>query len=211
MNTKTITRRGREWLWPEYDTELIKVFDQVDDIDVILEYCPKRRVAIQAGGACGVWPERLAHEFDFVITFEPDELNYACLCENLEGLTNISAVRFALASEGGFGKITRVDSERTNAGAGHFVHPAEDVYGEKLDAFRSIPFQKVDLVCLDVEGGEHDALLGGAELIERNRPTIVIEEKPLPQGGDYLAARRLLESWGYVERAKVHNDVIFTR
>jgi hypothetical protein len=82
MTFKTITRRGRDWLWPAYDTELIKVFDQVDDIDKILEYCPNRRVAIQAGGACGVWPWRLAQEFETVITFEPDWVNFQCLSVN---------------------------------------------------------------------------------------------------------------------------------
>lgn len=211
MTFKTITRRGRDWLWPEYDTELIKVFDQVDDIDTILEYCPNRRVAIQAGGACGVWPWRLSQEFETVITFEPDWLNYQCLTKNAP-----DAIKIFGGFSWGPGPhelfVCRVGSEATNAGAGYttafdgvFSDPSAPIV--HIDQFR---LQNVGLICLDVEGAEADGLNAASETISRCKPTVVIEEKPLPQGGDYLAARRLLESWGYKERARFHRDVLFS-
>ena len=212
MTFKTITRRGRDWLWPEYDTELIKVFDQADDIGTILEYCPKRRVAIQAGGACGVWPWRLSEHFGIVYTFEPDPTNYRCLLGNavFDNPNIVNAIPAALSENIKRASLGRHLTEASNAGAGYILDdPTGQVYTVALDYF--LPEgASVDLIQLDVEGMEASALMGAALLIEDNKPTIVIEEKPLPQGGDHLAARRLLESCGYKERARIHRDVIFT-
>jgi FkbM family methyltransferase len=205
MTFKTITRRGRDWLWPAYDTELIKVFDQVDDIDTILKYCPNRRVAIQAGGACGVWPDRLSQSFETVYTFEPDPINFMCLAYNVFGATKFQC---ALANDSQGTHITRHATEKTNAGATYCSGNSGPVPTVRIDDV--LPFFGCDLIQFDIEGYEAEALHGARNMIDICEPTIVIEEKPLPQGGDHLAARRLLESWGYRERERIHRDVIFT-
>lgn len=215
MNVKQIHRRNRDWFWPEYDTELIKVFDQVDDIDQILNHCSDRGFAIQAGGACGVWPDRLLQEFETVLTFEPDAVNYECLTSNVRRDAGHLWAYWAALGEGrDVCEIVRHFSESTNAGAGYVgaargggVHvPVVSID----EVFTHQRFTVCDLICLDVEGAEFSVLVGGYLTIMEHKPTIVIEEKKLPQGGDYLAARRLLESWGYRQRAAIHRDVIFT-
>ena len=120
----------------------------------------------------------------------------------------VNATPFALLDEGACIGIERDPSESTNAGAGYVWWGGEG-FSTALDYFMPEGIA-VDLIQLDIEGTEDMALIGAAVLISDHKPTIVIEEKPLPQGGDHLAARRLLESWGYKERARVHRDVIFT-
>lgn len=214
MTTKTVERFGRSWRWPEYDTELIKVFDQVNDIGLILNGTPGRDVAIQAGGACGVWPDRLLEDFDCVMTFEPDLINFECLVKNVRRDSgHLWAYNAALGEHRGACEIVRHMTEKTNAGAGFVGDPmACGVHIPVVSIDEVMTHQHIsacDLICLDVEGSEASALFGAYLTIMQFRPTIVIEEKQLPQGGDHLAARRLLQSWGYQERAAIHRDVIF--
>lgn len=207
MSTKKITQAGRTWVWPEYDTELIKVFDQYQDIDTILRHVPNRRLVVQAGGACGVWPWYLAQKFAQVVTFEPDLLNFMCMAMNVEGIENITAVNGALTHSPRLLQVKRHPSEETNAGAG-YVRVGGDVASMCLDDALSTYQTPIDLLCLDVEGAEGDVLLGASKVIRQWRPVVVIEEKDLPQG-IAINARSILEDYGYTERARVNRDVIF--
>jgi len=203
---KTIEKKCHAWWWPEYDTELIKVFDDVDDIEAIVRHTRETMVCVQAGGACGVWPFYLRQKFHTVYTFEPDATNFECLTRNLEGVPGIEAHNAALGSQRGFCHIRRDAGERTNAGAG-YIEPGGVVPVVAIDEMRLV---FCDLIQLDIEGGELDALLGAYLTIQRFRPVIVIEEKRLPQCDDHLAARGFLERMGYKERGRIHRDVIFT-
>jgi len=205
VTTRTITRNGRDWAWPEYDTELIKVFDQVKDINAILPHVKHDGLAIQAGGACGVWPYYLRKDFTQVVTFEPDLLNFQCLQMNLLGV-DVKAYHAALGAQRGWATVQRWHTERTNAGAG-YIMPGGEIPVLAIDDLR---LRFCDLLLLDVEGSEANVLLGAYLTLMECRPTVVIEEKALPQGGGhYLAARKFLESIGYKEAAKVHRDVVF--
>lgn len=205
MRLNHIVRRGRAWVWPAYDTGLIRAFDTVDDIDAILPHVAGRGLCVQAGGACGVWPARLCELFERVVTFEPDPTNCDCLQANAG---RAIAVNAALGDKPGRTAIIRHPSLTLNAGAGYADWADGPVRVVTLDGEGLID-RAIDLLLLDVEGAEYKALLGGRERIAADRPVVVIEEKPLPQGGDHLAARRLLESWGYREVGSVHRDVIF--
>jgi FkbM family methyltransferase len=179
------------------------VFDQVHDLDVIMRHVDTADVCVQAGGACGIWPAYLARIFDTVYTFEPDPLNFQCLEMNAPTVHKHHA---ALGARPGSTTITRHDLEQSNCGAGYVTWDNGEIPVVTIDDV--IP-SRFSLLLLDVEGAEYDALLGGSEIIQLWTPTIVIEEKSLPQGGDHLRARGLLESWGYKERGRVHKDVIF--
>lgn len=207
MAVKTITREGREWAWPEYDTELIRVFDQYRDIDTIVKHCSQRRMAVQAGGAMGVWPWYLAQKFGHVYTFEADHYNYMCLARNVDGIENVTAVHCALTHQPRLFHIERHVTEQTNAGAG-YVRPGGEIAGMRLDDALSSSNVPCDLLCLDVEGAEGDVLLGADAIIRHWRPVVVIEEKELPQG-IAINARSILEDFGYTERARIHRDVVF--
>lgn len=200
------------WQWPIGDTKLVQVFDQVADIDVIMQHVPedRRGVCIQAGGACGIWPLRFSHFFETVLTFEPQEANFACLLENTRGADGIVASHACLAYNDYTYTVQLDRSERGNAGA-WYMEPkgGGEVSGVRID---DLNLDACDLIQLDVEGFELVVVMGGVDTIAKYKPVIVLEEKALPQcpGGDPARARKWLEKLGYSLVAKVHRDVILT-
>lgn len=196
------------WAWPDTDTKLQQVNEWVADIDAIIPHVKKFDVCVQAGGACGVWPVRFADFFERVFTFEPDPENFACLESNCEGYEEIVPFNVALGREPGTCNLALHAQELGNAGA-HYAVPGSNCRVIAIDDLR---LQDCDLIQLDVEGAEFNALLGAASTIAKFRPVVVIEEKPLPQQGTegaHLVARYQLEEWGYREVTKLHRDVVF--
>lgn len=197
------------WAWPERDDKLIQVFDQVNDIDRIMKHVDGNQVCVQAGGACGMWPLRYADFFETVYTFEPVRENYECLKFNTYDASNIKPYPVALSDKEAIGKILLHPSEQGNAGAGYFEVGVGDVTSITIDGFN---LEACDLIQLDVEGHELEALKGAEHTIEKYSPVIVIEEKPLPQmEDDYRFARIYIETQGYEEIDRIHRDVIFRK
>ncbi len=186
----------RTWVWPVEDTAMSAVeFAQLyrEAETVFLPALRGHGVCIQAGGHVGVWPYLMAGVFGRVHTFEPDARSYACLERN-HG-RRVTATHAAL---GRFdGKVGTEMVEANNRGAVRVV-PGEDVPCVRIDGLGLNP----DLIYLDVEGGERDALLGASETIARCRPVIGIEVK---FGSEALD---LLKGWGYREIGRSHNDRI---
>lgn len=198
--------RGDSLRWPDDDKKLLLVNDWVADVDAVLRHVSGRSVAVQAGGACGIWPARLAGEFAQVITYEPQEENYACLKHNCAPYSNITAYRAGLGREMGNARLQRDAFEDGNAGAWYAV-PGDGFPVVPLDG---LALSACDLIMLDVEGGELDALLGAVSTIERCRPVVVVEQKQLPHMAISAAdAGQWLESVGYRAVAKYHNDVVY--
>ena len=76
----------------------------------------------------------------------------------------------------------------------------------------SLPLSSCDLIQLDIEGYELEALKGAKETIEKFNPVIVVELKELPHAPrKHKQCARYLNSLGYKEVGKVHRDVIFKR
>lgn len=173
-------------LWrPNADVDLRRVEWTVQDVDKAAGYCRQRKVVIQAGGAIGIWPLRLrALGFERVITFEPDPDNYQCLIANTHDDPAIACWNMALGEHFAFAHIEHSPDRKSNAGAG-FV--ALDVNGaimvQAIDQMGHL--DRLDLLCLDVEGFELFALRGAYETIMHFRPVIMAEAKVLPQMASY--------------------------
>ena len=195
----------QEWEWPDFDTKLIQVFDQVKDIYRILPFVDNRAVCIQAGGACGVWPKLFSKYFVRVITFEPEPENYQCLLENCPE-KNITKCKRALGDEMKAVGLALHKSELTNAGA-WYVHHGD---GFSMVTIDSMGMDNVGLIQLDIEGLELEALKGARETIMASLPLIVIEEKKLPQftRPPGLASAWLAAEFGYKVVGHIHRDVI---
>ena len=198
-----------DWCWPAGDTKLIQVFDHVADIDAFMPYVDNAGVCIQAGGACGVWPLRFSQLFDHVHTFEPQPENHYCLLDNIAGAGNITVYNAPLANDHKAYVIHNDIAERENWGAGYIVPSQSGLAAMRID---DLPITACDLIQLDVEGYELQALMGGADTIARYKPVIVLEEKPLNHvGGDPARARKWLQAeFGYRQVDSVHRDVVLT-
>ena len=158
-----------------------------------------RREALAASGQQSfpnilMWLKLLSHKKE----------NFECLKQNIP--KNVVAYRQALGEQSGFVDTKRDACEAGNAGAWYTV-PGTKVYQGTIDG---LGLDECDLIQLDVEGAEAAVVRGGLATIKRFKPVIVIEEKRLPHVvGDYREARKLLETFGYKQVAKLHKDVVF--
>jgi FkbM family methyltransferase len=213
---------GRRWKWPKDDIKLQQVNDWVNDLDAALLVMSKAErdcgVVIQAGGACGVWPCELAKHFDMVFTFEPDMLNYWCLCANVSHLpTKVFPANFALGENPG-DVVTALDiSEANNVGAYYTIEARpDDPNSVPRITIDQMEMASCDLICLDIEGREVEALRGAYNTIDKYKPFIMIEEKPLPQMGPNRPVSHTVgeaKEWlekihGYKVVREVHRDLI---
>jgi FkbM family methyltransferase len=214
---KTVKRRvswsdREQWLWPAKDKELLRVFEQVADVDVIMKHVKQRRTCIQAGGACGIWPLRFSMFFDTVYTFEPSPDTFQCLNHNCDAV-NVYRYQAGLFSRAGFSGMSNHRKDERNWGAKFIdVNKNGAIPLMRIDNFK---FDQVDLIQLDIEGSELDALKGCKKTIERCRPVIVIEEKPLKHLEDFRqrvgdARRWLANRFDYRTVGTVGRDVILS-
>lgn len=153
---------------------------------------------VQAGGNCGLYPRLLADIFDSVYTFEPDPLNFFCLANNCQK-DNIFKFQAALGDKHAMVQVNRLSMG--NVGM-HKVseNPAARVPQFTID---DLDLSSFDLLMLDIEGYELNALRGGIKSIEKFKPTIVVEN-------NNKSIVDLLSPLGYRETEKSMMDTILT-
>lgn len=163
-------RIERGLLWPATDVGAAEVlFAQVGELEQVYRHCRKFDVAVQAGGHCGLWPRELGQKFGLVYTFEPDPVNFRCLCANAPA-ENVLKFNSAVGTlPEGVEMLRRPE----NTGA-HRIAGTGPLPTLRID---DLVLAQCDLIYLDVEGYEMRALHGAQETIERHKPVIVIEDK----------------------------------
>jgi FkbM family methyltransferase len=203
MDTENIEALGRTWLWPTADRECRKVvFGWAADLDVVYRHCRSFRFAFQAGGNMGVWPWLLAKRFQQVLTLEPDPECFACLEANLQGARNIGILPWALWAHD---TDVRMSPVAGNLGAQSVVLGG-DLKATTIDALT--PGKPVDLIYLDIEGAEWEALHGATETLARCKPTVVVEDKNLGSVPKGAIEKWLAADFGYRVVARPHRDVV---
>lgn len=204
-----------KFLWPRRDESLhgdIPTLAQLDD--EVFPLVKKKYVAVQAGGAMGMWAKRMAQVFNVVYTFEPTPDSFYCLNFNCPE-TNIVAFNAALGEEAGMVKMAFPEHrKRSKEGK------------DNLGGFRCFPggfhptialdwlhLPGCDLLFLDLEGYELFALQGAIETIKRHRPVIVMEDKGCSNAFGYAKGdveKYLAAEAGYKTHGRFHGgrDVI---
>jgi FkbM family methyltransferase len=185
----------------------LRVCEQDTDarLPALVKLVPEPRIAVQAGGAVGVWPMFLANYFAHVYTFEPNPALFYCLVHNSRGHHNMSRLQAALGAEPGMCRMEHDPKYHTNMGAWQTRVAGGGTIPILLIDY--LDLQACDLIALDVEGSELDVLKGAYETIERHHPVISIEDKGIsrPRGEvpDWLAYQ-----FGYQPVAQLGNDVV---
>ncbi len=160
--------------WPEQDYETLKVISDewIEHSNKHLSRLKNKRTVIQAGGHCGLYAKIYVNLFERVFTFEPELNNFMNLAYNCND-TRIVKMNAALTDENDFVSMGIVSYINTGM---HKVLPKGIfgliAYGVTLD---SIKPKDVDLIHLDVEGFEYNALKGAVKTISKYKPLIVLE------------------------------------
>lgn len=163
----------------------------------------QRGLAVDIGAHVGLWSHVLATMFQRVAAFEPMPEHYACWVRNMRDFDNAKCYNLALTEEDGYLDIVIVEG---NSGNAHVTKTKERgtrrVRAYALDNF---PLEhKIDFMKIDVEGWELPVVKGAKKTILKDKPVIVIEQKPghaerlgmeQYQALDYLLALGYKQVW----------------
>jgi FkbM family methyltransferase len=156
------------WWWPKDDVNTWAFLLKHHDLPTkISNYVPNKRVVVQAGGNCGLYPKQYGKLFDTVYTFEPDWLNFYCLVRNCPD-DNIVKAQACLGDSPGLVKLSVKHWSRGKS----FIN-GEGSYPVYL--IDNLGLTDCSLIHLDIEGYEYFALRGAINTITKFKPVIAIE------------------------------------
>tara|TARA_R110000868_G_scaffold213949_2_gene464114 strand:+ start:10 stop:630 length:621 start_codon:yes stop_codon:yes gene_type:complete len=173
MKQLTDIREG--WVWPKDDVRCWRCFQRQYNLpQSIIRHVENKKVCIQAGGNTGVYVKQFADVFETVYTFEPETVNFYCLTENLKNCNNVETLNSFLGQQNQKPtNIIRYDTKK-DPNTGKFKI-GEDAGTIPVIAIDTLNLRSCDLIQLDIEGGEYNALLGAVETIKEFKPVICLE------------------------------------
>lgn len=183
---------------------------ELPTLEYVLSFVSERTAVVQAGGNLGVFPKRLAQEFETVYTFEPEPELFDIMCHNAPE-RNIIKIQAALGYDR---QLVTMSRARRQQDGGNSHEGITHVAGSG-----SIPVLRVDdlslsvcnLLYLDIEGYELFALQGAAETIARCRPVIAVEVNKSLEFMSHTEedVRVFVRMQGYEFVERVRSDEIF--
>lgn len=189
----------------EYDTDLISLCCGVLQGRYERDPC-SRAVAIDGGANIGVYTiewARFMAGWGRVIAFEPQRWIFNCLAGNvaLNGCFNADVQPIALGGQDGFIGVPHVDYGQPGHYSSLSLNRDADIgqdrgetYPARMRTIDGMGLGRLDVLKLDIEGMEIEALEGARQTIMRCRPFITVEwihvgEKPLRDFMDDMGYR----------------------
>lgn len=173
------------------------------------EYIANHRVVIHAGACCGWFASQYADLFSVVYAIEPVPENFYCLCHNADK-ENVVKLQACLGAKPG---LARMGKYLPDIGSWHILPENAGIGAIPIITIDMLSAPACDLIHLDIEGYEYDALVGAEQTILKFRPAIAIEIESTwlkrynkaPIDLDSL----LVGKYGYVYAEKKLNDHVF--
>jgi FkbM family methyltransferase len=166
------------------------------------------RHAVDVGGHCGLWARPMAACFGGVTAFEPVVNHRACFERNMKWfeVRNVTLFPYALGDHEG-----NVSLHTGESSSGDTYVKEGGEHSAQMKTLDSFELKDVDFLKLDCEGYEYFALRGGEHTIKRDKPCIVVEQKP-GKGSQFgladTVAVTLLVSWGAEVVKEISGDFI---
>lgn len=166
------THLDREQLWQgrgQYQSNKLRAaVDQVHE--------SSRGLAVDIGAHVGLWTHVLASFFEHVVAFEPSPVLFACWDRNCGLMENVMGHNLALSERDTDIRIEYVEGNSGNS----FVDPGTGKgHLTRAYALDNFPLgRKIDLMKIDTEGWELFVVKGALQTILRDKPIIVLEQKP---------------------------------
>lgn len=174
------------------------------------DLCKQRRVVVDIGGNLGLWSRVMCLDFSHVEAFEPVPTYGDCFERNAP---NAKLNRVALGETMGVVSMAgttpnSVGDTSPSTGATDEFIVAKDILMHTLDSYE---LEKVDLIKIDCEGYELPILKGGQQTLLRNKPVVIVEQKPTHgtrHGYEDDAAVKYLQGLGMSIKQVVSGDYI---
>ena len=186
-------------LWIKQDTGAFDgpLQDWTSHSEKYLKHCDKFNVVACAGGNQGMYPLLFSKLFKLVYTFEPDPLNFHCLVNNCQD-DRIIKFNCALGAKHEMAHLQLGAVDNTGT---HEIRSGNNgvIPVLMLDDFE---FNELDLIQLDVEGYEHNVLVGAQKTINKHKPVISVER-------NNPDIKNLLSTFGYKEVDCSHADTFY--
>jgi len=189
------------WWWPVADTDAWDgPLQDWYHLKNALNYVKEKKVVVQAGGNCGLYPRLLSDIFERVYTFEPDLYNFHFLTRNCQK-ENIIKINAALGDTNKLVDSVRAKQDFGNKNCGGLT--IKDT-NKLVPVFTidQLALDRCDYIQLDCEGYEPNVIVGAMETIMQYRPVITletfhieIEELLFPLGYKEIAG-----SFGHIDR-----------
>ncbi|HEX2616129.1 MAG TPA: FkbM family methyltransferase [Flavobacteriales bacterium] len=184
--------------------------EQASD-DLLFGLVQPEHTVIDIGGNIGIYAmqfAKLAYR-GRVITFEPDPVNFARLQEHsaMNQASNVTAVRMGIGAKAATHRLYQVVP--TNSGMNRMITQGEvdpdvpftEIRVEPLDAaIAGMNVTRVDVLKMDVEGFEDEALRGAEATVRRYKPVLFVEvndENLIDNGSSARTLIDRIRSWGY--------------
>jgi FkbM family methyltransferase len=172
MKNKTTIKEGG-WVWPAIDVRSWNGQNEyINLVDCLLPFVKSKDVMLQAGGNCGLILSTFVKHFNVVYTFEPDPVNFYCLCQNVTE-PNVIKMQACLGNENKTLQVSHLarESGRTDIGG---VHVTGDGFIPQI-TIDSLNLPSCGLIQLDIEGFELKALEGAINTIQKYKPVVCVE------------------------------------
>jgi FkbM family methyltransferase len=168
--------------------------------------------AVDVGAHCGLWSRVLARCFKYLTAFEPLERHRECFVRNVPYHDGCNVFLSSLAL-GDCNADVRLTSAPDTSGSTAIADDGEHLAGMNTLDFMIQGRPPVDFIKVDTDGFDEKVLRGGKEVIRRDRPCLIIEQKrgrPEKHGLAATGAIELLQSWGAVLRQSIKGDHVLS-
>ena len=157
------------------------VYDGLGDLEVLRRYVSPHSVALDIGANVGIYTLALARcvgPNGLVFSYEPCSMLRARLLRNIEinGARNVVLRTSAVGSRGGMVGFADL-ADATNIGLSHVDESNQNKVAVTTLDHESLGFgeNRTSFIKIDTEGYELEVLRGARALLEKHRPTLLVE------------------------------------
>lgn len=174
-----------------------------------MRWVRERGTAVDVGAHVGLWSWQMAHNFIKVVAFEPVGEHVRCWRKNMRGIHHASVKQVACGAQVGEVHLERLTESSLKTAVGR---TGQRAVMRPLDSFI---ISNVCLIKIDVEGYEKFVLQGAVNLLRRDKPVVVVEQKDSTDatsryGVGFTEAVDFLVQLGAVFRENVNGDVVLS-
>lgn len=175
--------------------------DWLNDKEKFLKYVKSKKILIQAGGNCGMYARFYGNYFETIYSFEPNPNNFKCLSLNCTE-EKYKIFNCGLGRSAGKADIVHPSvAKRRNMGVWQIKeNPDGDI---NLISIDSLNLERCDLIHLDIEGYESNALIGAKNTINKYKPVIILEDghgSEIAETYGYNVVEKLTSDWVLIHK-----------